>query len=911
MYLYEKINGTRELGFIKGIPKYIPANLNPEFEMRPYQNEAFENFIAYFENDTLPQKTTQYLFHMATGSGKTLIMAGLMLYLYKKGYRRFAFFVNSSNILQKTKENFLNSKSSKYLFGKEINIDCDKVPIKGVENFQSCDDKAINICFTTIQKLHADIWDPHENALGEDDFKDDKVVLISDEAHHLNADTKKGKDKKEEENHQTWEATVKRLHGANKENVLLEFTATCDLQNALIAKEYEDKIVFDYPLAKFREDGYSKEIKTLRTDLDVRERALQALILSQYRYKLFQENRQDIKPVVFFKSKLIKENQKNMDDIIDLVKQLTGDELKSFLENATSDVIKDAHGYFIKKGISYNQLASELKADFSEEHCISANDDKDIMQKQILLNTLEDKDNPYRAVFAVDKLNEGWDVLNLFDIVRLYETRDGKNGKPGKTTMQEAQLIGRGARYCPFKVSDTQEKFKRKYDSDIGNPLRMCETLYYHCWDEPRYVSELHTALRETGINLENIVEREYVLKEDFKKEDIYKEGYVFVNERFLKSRNSVTGLPSSVRDKTYNITLATGRSGEDVIMEDGMYKENNPDTFTYRTTIGKIAGINPSIVKKAMNKYPILSFDKLHSKFPSLDSTETFINDSNYLGEIQVLITSRYEEPTPEIFHDACIKLLEPIANGLADTEDTYEGSKEFSAKYVHDIFKNKKCKYDNPHDGGVGISQNDFSVDVAYKIDLSKEDWFAFEDNFGTSEEKAFVAYFKTRVPELKKKYDKVFLLRNEKQLKIYSFDEGKLFEPDFVLFLQKVNTTGYDQLQVFIEPKGSHLLKEDAWKEDFLLQLEKDAFPAKKLADNNNYEIWGVHFFNRDERDVEFNKDFDKICAKSSSTSTTPTAPAKTITVSPRYSPPHTTPIPRVAEKDKTVDADADDK
>jgi len=39
------------------------------------------------------------------------------------------------------------------------------------------------------------------------------------------------------------------------------------------------------------------------------------------------------------------------------------------------------------------------------------------------LNTLEDKNNRIRAVFAVQKLNEGWDVLNLFDIVRLYESR--------------------------------------------------------------------------------------------------------------------------------------------------------------------------------------------------------------------------------------------------------------------------------------------------------------------------------------------------------------------------------------------------------------------------------------------------------------------------------------------------------
>ncbi len=40
----------------------------------------------------------------------------------------------------------------------------------------------------------------------------------------------------------------------------------------------------------------------------------------------------------------------------------------------------------------------------------------------------KDKDNEFRAVFAVDMLNEGWDVLNLFDIVRLYDTRDSRSG---------------------------------------------------------------------------------------------------------------------------------------------------------------------------------------------------------------------------------------------------------------------------------------------------------------------------------------------------------------------------------------------------------------------------------------------------------------------------------------------------
>ena len=177
-FLYEKIDTLREVGVQKELPQYMQENLNRNFELRPYQIKAFENFITYFENDKLCQKPTQTLFHMATGSGKTLIMAGLILYLYKQGYRNFLFFVNLSNIVRKTKDNFLKSTSSKYLFAEEIAIDGEKVPIKEVTNFQYCDDKAVNICFTTTQGLHSDMWGVKENALSVDDFANKKVVCL-------------------------------------------------------------------------------------------------------------------------------------------------------------------------------------------------------------------------------------------------------------------------------------------------------------------------------------------------------------------------------------------------------------------------------------------------------------------------------------------------------------------------------------------------------------------------------------------------------------------------------------------------------------------------------------------------------------------------------------------------------------
>lgn len=158
--------------------------------------------------------------------------------------------------------------------------------------------------------------------------------------------------------------------------------------------------------------------------------------------------------------------------------------------------------------------------------------------------------------------------------------------------------------------------------------------------------------------------------------------------------------------------------------------------------------------------------------------------------------------------------------------------------------------------------MSQNDTTVPADIRIDLKDEEWFTFTDNFGTSEEKAFVSYIHDYVDELKTIYSKVYLMRNERQMHIYSFDGGERFEPDYILFLQKDKPDGFEQLQVFIEPKGTHLVENDKWKEDFLLQLKDKAVPIKTFADDNNYHIWGFHFFNRDVRESKFNADFETL-------------------------------------------------
>ena len=861
-FLFEDINALREFApeAYKELPKYVTKNLTQKYSIRPYQELAFRNFITYFESEKC-HKPTQVLFHMATGSGKTLIMAGLILYLYKKGYRNFLFFVNTDNIVQKTKDNFINHTSSKYLFNDEINIDGEIIKVRTVDNFQGCNQEDINICFTTIQGLHMSLSQFKENGLTDDDFAEKKIVLIADEAHHLNIETKKGLSKSEKEDKSNWETTVNRIFNSDRDNVLLEFTATCDLKNQYIMNEYEKKIIVDYPLKKFREDRYSKEVKTFQSHVPLIDRVLQAILLSQYRLKLFQDNKKTIKPVILFKSDKI-ESSKSFytEQFRPLIENLSEADLTRIRTQNNHPLLVKMFEYF-DKHLTTEELIAEIREDFSNEKCVSVNSKEEKGNYQLQINSLEDRNNLIRCIFAVDQLNEGWDVLNLFDIVRLYETRSAeRHGGPGKQTIQEAQLIGRGARYCPFTTTDKAERFLRKFDEDIENELRVCETLYYHCMNNSTYISELTTAMRGIGLMPDNIKECPYILKEDFKNDNLYKHGLIFENERAVKSRNTITELLPSVRDTIYSYDLSAGASSTTTLLE-----SSADDTSTGERGILKefvISNIPYPIVHKALRQYNIFKFNILKQYYPNLTSIKQFITDSKYLGNIKLSIRISESDITNEQLYLALKYTLGKISNRISDIEETYEGTKEFKPRKLCEVFRDKTVSYTDPHGDGQGVSQSNGAISEHLKVNLSNEDWFVFTDNYGTSEEKEFVAYFKDHVQDLKNKYDKVYLIRNERQLKLFSFNGGERFEPDYVLIMTKQEGNITDQYQIFIEPKGSHLIEKDSWKEEFLLQIEESGRPVKTLIDDNNYKIVGFPFFNVADRQAQFNEAMSKL-------------------------------------------------
>lgn len=856
------------------LPNYISQNLNPNFEIRDYQKEAFNRFDFYLNTYKKRVRPTQLLFQMATGSGKTLIMAGCMLQLYKQGYRNFIFFVDSSNIIEKTKDNFLNTISSKYLFNQQIQFEDKVIILKQVENFSNSDDDCINIHFTTIQGLHSRLNNPRENALTFEDFENRNVVMLSDEAHHMNVDTLRNAGKqlsiKEFEEYDSWEGTAMRIFRSSKENILLEFTATAELHQEAIAIKYDDKLLYDYSLKKFYLAKYSKEVNVLQASLSRVERALQAVILSQYRLLVFAKNNVLIKPVVMFKSNCVnipKQRDENKivssefkAEFLHKIETLKPTDIEKIRDNAPEKgIIKSAFDFFRTNGTTIENLIIQLKDSFSEDKTISVDSTTDKGATQIIINTLEEQNNAIRAVFAVDALNEGWDVLNLFDIVRLYNTRDAKNGVPGKTTMSEAQLIGRGARYCPFQLDETQPKYQRKYDEDLNNPMRICEELYYHSETNSRYIEELNKALDKIGIKPINTTKRQHFLKDDFKETSFYKNGIIYINQQNKHRNEDVTQFPEYLQNKTYNYKVKTGTSSEAILLKNEEIHLVREAEIPYSVSV-KSLGF--SVIKKAMQKLPFYVFATLTKFYPNIKSIIEFITSNDYLGSQFIEITGRttnVSELTQDEKLNCALHILKTLQPEIEKGHIKYEGSKVFTPKAIKVLFEDREMNFTLSADGDAetGYPMSRPKLEKHY-LDLSQESWYAYKENYGTSEEKKLVLFIKSAISKLQKRYDEVYLLRNEKSFQLYRFEDGKAFEPDFVLFLKEKTSKETVIYQLFIEPKGQGYMEGDKWKEDFLKDIENKFV----IHQSTNYKLVGLPFYNGEaEIQREFSLEFDK--------------------------------------------------
>lgn len=832
------------------VPDYVADSLG--HQLRPYQEHALSQFIFTQEIDQADLYSNHLLFHMATGSGKTLVLASNILYLYKEQNKQnFIFFVNSDAIIKKTKDNLTNTNSLKYLFRKEgIVIDGNQIDIQIVDVFPSLPDPhTIYLKLTTIQKLHLDLTEPRENSLTFEGLEELEIVLLADEAHHINAWTRRDKRKlnTKEQEERTWENTVNRLLKLNPANRLLEYTATIDLTKDVLFEKYRDKIVYQYDLRQFMRDGYSKNVMLLRADEEDRNKMLNSVLLSQYRKYVARDHGIDLKPIILFKSNLIKNSQNAQEKFINLIKGLEAEELKEIIENGYAiykhqqSIWSSMFAYY--KKIDLNQVVQDLKWDFSEGNLLNAND-RDFLSEEnaLILNSLEEANNPIRVIFAVARLNEGWDVLNLFDIVRISEGAT----KTKATTDSEAQLIGRGARYYPFEYKD-EDSYTRRFDFGGENSEpRVIESLHYHTINDNAYIKNLEKSLKSANIQVkeDKYHHLEAKIKPSFKKNPIFKEGKIYINKLIETTAEDYNTL------EKYNVSTVFDIPFEMAIEQ----KYGSKITHKVATQTHEVSWkVEEKYIQKAIQRRPFFHYSNLKNYMPSISSMKTFIESKDFLGDLTLYVSLPSETE---------IKDLDPITK-LEMVEKFFESmEKKIRLNYMKNrgtpVFEGVKfSKLINDYQIELNkVNQGISDIDeLVQPRNMRDHDWFIYDKAIVNSWENSFINFINDYIKQLKEKYKEVYLIRNERKVKIVEIDGTRGFMPDFLLYLQDESCT----YQIFLEPKGDHLRLQDKWKEDFLSSLGERE-DVEVLTENEVVRLLGIKFYSETpELKERFRKDF----------------------------------------------------
>ena len=137
---------------------------------------------------------------------------------------------------------------------------------------------------------------------------------------------------------------------------MLEFSATIEYEQSAIREKYQDKLLYRYDFAQFREDGYCKEIGFLHSpvtqsvddtvrhdgiDPQKRRMIINALVLSEYRKIIFEKIlHKKANPLVLFKSATKESSKIDREEVIRIIENLSIDDLR-YLEEMTIKTVEN------------------------------------------------------------------------------------------------------------------------------------------------------------------------------------------------------------------------------------------------------------------------------------------------------------------------------------------------------------------------------------------------------------------------------------------------------------------------------------------------------------------------------------------------------------------------------------------
>lgn len=401
------------------------------YAKKPGIQHRFQSEQNFLRHLPLPDRLSGVV-HMATGTGKSyVIFAITYLSLIMGKVKRVLVLGPSSTVI----ESGLRGKFKDHLYGargktlqERLPLKYRNIPLNLLDENQPIEDSSI-----VIENINS-IYNKENNSIGDTLFKDaEEVLVLSDEVHHAYTHLTYAEDhleledggRGEDRDERLW---MKFIREEPKIKRHIGFTGTPYNQD-----EYFADVIFNYSIKDAIDEKIIKKINPIihteaeGGDAELTEEQMYEQILitheenkRKYSYQDDKGN-QRLKPITVF----INATQANA-------------------ERNTDEFTKNLSDYLKKTRSEYNGLPASQMYQIASEKVIcviSKPTDTDYQEK---LDAIEEIDpnkpgGKVEFIFAVNKLSEGWDVDNVYQIVPMQE-------RVFASKLLISQVLGRGLR---------------------------------------------------------------------------------------------------------------------------------------------------------------------------------------------------------------------------------------------------------------------------------------------------------------------------------------------------------------------------------------------------------------------------------------------------------------------------------
>jgi type III restriction enzyme len=396
-------------------------------------------------------------------------------------------------------------------------------------------------------------------------------------------------------------------------------------------------------------------------------------------------------------------------------------------------------------------------------------------------------------------------------------------------------------------VYNGKQSYIRRFDFD-GSDLKVIETLHYHTINENAYIKNLEKSLEAANIQVkEDKYERlKAKVKPKFRKLDLFRNGKIYINKLVPTSPEDYQSFRDYNISPVYDIQYETS-----VEQQYGSQQMTSSGTKRHE----KQLTIHKNLLQKAIQRNTFYRFSNLKEYVPSISSMKEFIESPNFLGNFKINLSLPQGISVEDLSSKEKLSIVEKfLSYAEKNIRTNYmkeRGTPVFEGVAFSKLIDDYVVEMNKVNQRVTNVTQ------VVRTKNMRDHDWYIYDQAIVNGLESDMIDFINDYMDHLKAKYKEVYLIRNERKIKIVEIDGIRGFMPDFLLYLKDADFT----YQVFLEPKGDNLREQDKWKEEFLLSLSTRS-DVEVLIENEKVRLIGIKFYSNDrELKQAFREDFTK--------------------------------------------------